>query len=440
MKRVLMITYYWPPAGGPGAQRIVKFARYLPEFGWEPIVVTVNGGEFPFRDTSLEADVPAGTQIHRTRRWEPFGLYKRLTGRKEGSALPVGLLGLEKRGLWEKFAAWIRANVFIPDARIGWIPFAARKGAEIVRQGQVDLVFTSSPPHSLQLAGWLLKRRTGLPWVADLRDPWTEIRHYQSIERAWWAEGLDRFWERQVLRAASHVTAPGPALAAHFQGKLGEGVSSRFSVLTNGYDEADFESSLASDTPFFEILHTGNLLASQNPLPLWQSLRQMVLRKPEFKQCIRVRFIGRVDESALMSARNFGLMELVETQDFVPHDEAVARMKGAAVLLAVVPQIANNEGIITAKVPEYIGSGRPILLVGPPDGDAGQIVSRFANSVACDYADVVRCSSFIETTYEAWKRRAVPESPACQRAPFSRRALAAQLASIFDRVSDAEQT
>jgi hypothetical protein len=228
-------------------------------------------------------------------------------------------------------------------------------------------------------------------------------------------------------------------LVTHFRERSGGGASSRFSVLTNGYDEGDFESSPARETPFFEIVHTGNLLAGQNPLLLWQGLRRMVLQKPESRHQIRVHFIGRVHESILASARGCGLAELVETRGFVPHSETMARVKGAAILLAVVPQITHNKGIVTAKVPEYIGSGRPILLVGPPGGDAGQIVAQFANSVVCDYADVARCAAFIERTYETWERGSVAESPPRQREPFSRRALAAQLASIFDRVSNGQQ-
>jgi hypothetical protein len=228
-------------------------------------------------------------------------------------------------------------------------------------------------------------------------------------------------------------------LAAHFQGKLGRDDASHFSVLTNGYDEGDFQSSLANETPFFEILHTGNLLAHQNPAVLWQGLRQVIRQNPESKHRIKVRFIGRVHESILASAQDSGLAELVEMRDFVPHIEAVARMKGAAILLAVVPLMANNETITTAKVPEYIGSDRPILLIGPPGGDAGQIVSQFAGSAVCGYDDGVRCAAFIEKTYKMWARGAVAESPFGQRMPFSRRALAEQLARIFDRVSDGRQ-
>lgn len=435
MKRVLFISYYWPPAGGPGAQRAAAFARYLPQFGWDPIVLTVRHSEVFYKDPSLTGTLPKSLEVHRTASCEPYRLYKTLTGRTVSTPLPVGWVGQERPGLRERWAGWLRLNLFIPDARAGWIPFAIHAGARLIRRGDIDLIFSSSPPHSLQIVGRQLKRRFGLPWVADLRDPWSGNRHSARVRtRTPWAQALDRRWERRCLRAADHVTTVSPSLAQDFQARLLPGRPFAVTVLTNGYDPADFKESHTVDATAFRIVHTGNLLAQQNPLVLWKSLHALLAAYPDMQAQLRIRFTGHTAQAVLEAIQRCGLTPYLETRDFIPHREIVAEMQQAAILLVVIPETPNNAGIITAKLCEYAGSGRPILLIGPREGDAAGIMQPFDNSFACDEDDVAGCSAFITQVYRAWQAGALPETPAHLRAPFSRQAITAQLAACFDQL------
>lgn len=437
MKKVLIISYYWPPAGGPGSQRVVKFAKYLPQFGWQPVILTVKNGEFPYIDPSLEKDIPSDVKVYRTKSWEPFLFYKKLTGRPALEALPVGLLTHEKKNVVERLASWIRANLFIPDARIGWIPFATKKGLQIIDEEKIDLIFSSSPPHSLQLIAKKLKERTGLAWVADFRDPWTDIRYYESMRRSRWASRKDFSLETEILQEADAIITVSASVLEGFKENAGDVDQKRFFVLPNGYDESDFDSIVSQGSSKFLIVHTGNLLEHQNPTTLWLSLKNLIEKNIVPRDRIQIKFFGRVHEKILLAARDSGLDALISQTGFVEHSQIVQEMKDAHILLMVVPNMRNNRGIVTGKLFEYIGSGRPILIIGPPDSDAGKIISDFDNSIICDYADEKRCMEFISRVFSYWMdNHRVPESPPDLRAPYSRKHIARSLSEIFNlRVS-----
>jgi len=437
MKKVLFIAYYWPPAGGPGSQRMLKFAKYLPEFGWQPVILTVSNGEFPYRDPSLVEELPSDLPVFRSRSREPFSFYKKITGKPTDATLPVGLLTGEKKSLPEKIAGWVRANLFVPDARIGWVPSAARLAEKILRQEDIAAIFSSSPPHSLQLIGDRLRRKFSLPWVADLRDPWTDIRYYQFVRRTRRAARKDAEMETRVLNNADHITTVSAALAESFREKiLAKDTAERVTVLPNGYDELDFPDQSCPRLPDFCLLHPGNLLAHQNPEPLWPALARLAERFSDLEEHLRVRFVGRVHPSVIENARKNGLNQFIEQRDFVPHREILQEFRQAAVLFLVVPKVENNRGIITSKIFEYIGSGRPILAVGPPNGDAGAILKPLSNCRYVEYQDVEKCEQFLADRYEEWKSSgAVSLSPLELRQPYSRRNLSAQLSEILKRAA-----
>lgn len=434
MKKLLFVIYYWPPAGGPGSQRAVKFTKYLPEFGWQPIILTVKRGEFPYLDPSLKEDIPKTIKTYRTKSWEPFLFYKKVTGRKTEETLPVGLLTWEKGSINEKIAAWVRANIFVPDARIGWFPFAVYMGLKIIKKEEIDLIFTSSPPHSLQLIGMTLKYKTGLPWVCELRDPWIEIRYYQYLKRLFWTEKLDTALERRTLLKADQVITVSDALSRGFKQKLGYVPNNKFNVVPNGYDELDYEALGEGRVTRFKIIHTGNLLAHQNPRVLWRSLQQIFQNYPKIKQHLKIVLIGKIHKDILKSLRDYNFKQYVEIQGFIPHRQVLKEITTSTILLLVVPEIENNEGIVTGKLFEYIGSGKPILGIGPPKGDAGKIISKFKQSIICDYQDVESCYGFIERMYKLWLKDTLPESDLRLRRPYSRKILTQNLAEQFNRL------
>lgn len=436
MKKVLLISYYWPPAGGPGALRMVKFARYLPQFGWQPVVLTVKNGEFPYRDPSLEEDLPPGIKVYRSNSWDPFRLYKKLTGKKTDEAIPVGVLTHRKRGFAEKFASAIRANLFIPDARIGWVPFAVHAALRIIKKERIDLIFISSPPHSAQLIGWWLKRICGIPWVADLRDPWTEIRYYEFVRRWKIACRLDRFLEKKVLQNSDSLTTVSRDLAHSFAAKSGQPNDAKFFVLPNGYDEADFEHLAYHPGKSFTILHTGNMQAHQNPKILWQVLKRMIDQEQQFRKIIRVRLVGKTHPDIGEEITRLGLNDVATFDSFKPHKEILPLMKNADLLLMVIPKVERNRGIVTGKFFEYLGANRSVFIIGPPDSEAGKILQSLRSGQIFDYEDEENLRSYLEQAIQSWRggNHAFNNRPAVEI--FSRKNLSRQLSEIFLRIID----
>jgi glycosyltransferase involved in cell wall biosynthesis len=432
MRKVLIITYYWPPAGGPGSQRMVKLAKYLPKFGWQPVILTVKKGEFPYVDQSLKKDIPSELKIYRARSWEPFLFYKRLTRRQSDETLPVGLLTDKKKGFMERIASWIRANLFVPDARIGWIPFATRKAMQIVREENIDLLFSSSPPHSLQIIAKKLKKKTSLPWVADFRDRWTDIRYYQVLKRTGITKKIDSVFEKRVLTSADCITVTSEGFSANFKEKI-KPRNQTFHFLPNGYDEKDFNDIPEQETPEFRILHAGNLIAQQNPMVLWNSIFKLSESDAKIKKSLRIRLIGKAHDSIVKSVHEKGLSDAVDFQNYMPHNDILVELKRASILLAVTPDIPDNKSIVLGKIYEYIGTGKPILVIGPPSSDAARIISIFSNSTICDYTDQKHCLEFVSNIFTKWREsNRVPETPVEQRLPYSRQNIAESLAGIFN--------
>ncbi|MCK4715587.1 MAG: glycosyltransferase, partial [Candidatus Marinimicrobia bacterium] len=205
MKKVLIITYYWPPAGGPGVQRVLKFAKYLPEFGWQPIILTVKNGEYPAIDNSLQKEIPANCKVYNTFSIEPNFVYKKFTGMGSDEKIPTAVLAAENTNWKKRLANWIRLNLFIPDAKIGWIPFAVRKGKKIIKAEKPDIIFSSSPPPTVHLIARKLAKWSGIKWVADFRDPWTDIYHYNDVKRSAWSLNRDKDKEKEIVTSADEI-------------------------------------------------------------------------------------------------------------------------------------------------------------------------------------------------------------------------------------------
>jgi glycosyltransferase involved in cell wall biosynthesis len=432
MRKVLIISYYWPPAGGPGSLRIVKLAQYLPSFAIRPVILTVANGEFPYLDSSLGNYLPDDIRVYHSRSLGPFSFYKLFTGKGNSEPLAVGLLTLQKKNWREKLAAFIRMNFFIPDARIGWALLSWWKAIRIIKKEKVNCIFSSSPPHSLQLLALILKKTTHVKWVADLRDPWTDIRYYQNSKRCRLSAWLDGMCEKMVLVSADHIITVSRPVGARFQNKV-NGRRLKMTIVPNGYDEEEFAAIPPSLSEKFIILHTGNLLDQQNPAVLWKSIAKLAKDKPQFRKNTIIRLVGRVSPLVLESAARTGLGDLVESLSFIPHQQVIEEIKKASILLVVVPRVLHNDGIVTGKLFEYIGSARPILLIGPLDGEAGSIVAKISNSRACGYDDETLCYKFLGTNYTLWSKKHIPDSTLKERRAFSRYHQVKEIADIISQ-------
>lgn len=397
-RRVLLVAYYVPPAGGPATQRILQFIEHLPETGWEVDVLTVREGAYPNRDPSLLAAVPASVTIHRTPSFDPIALYARLRGGGT-DAIPAGSLG-EASSLLEQVARWIRANVFLPDARVGWWPFAVWRGRRLLRQRAYNAVVSSGAPHSVHLIGRSLHRATGTPWIADLHDPWTDISYYDEFPHTQWAKRLDARLERSVLAEASAVTTVSPSWAELFADKA----PNRHAVVENGFDPSDFEALSPAPADAFVLAHVGKLYASRNPTALWRALAR--LRDDGRIPALRVHLTGAVDPTVRRAIDRHGLAPRVTVEGFVPHDEALRRMARSTLLLLTIEPSAQAAGMMTSKLYEYLASGRPVLGVGPSGGDADALLHRHDAGTVVEWGDVDRLAERIAEQYEAWERGA----------------------------------
>ncbi len=373
MKRVLIITYYWPPNGGAGVQRWLKMAKYLPQHGWQPVVYTPENPEIITSDTGLLKEVPAEAEIIKRPITEPYTLYKRLTGRKADEKVHLGFLneGKKKKSWREDLAVWIRGNAFIPDARVWWVRPSVKFLKGYLRVHPVDAIVSTGPPHSMHLIALGLKKEfPTLRWIADWRDPWTNIDFYDQLKLTAWADRKHHRLERAVIEKADVNVAVGWTMAEELNA-LG---SRRTEVITNGFDPDDVPSPPVPVDEAYSLVHVGNMTASRDIPQLWPVLSDLCRADADFAKKFRLRFVGPVDHGVLASIAKAGLADKVERIGSVDHAQAMREMQRARVLLLSVNDTANAKGVLTSKVFEYLAVGRPILAFGPKDGDVARVL------------------------------------------------------------------
>ncbi len=436
MKRVLFITYYFPPSGGSGVQRPLKFVKYLPAYGWRPTVLTVDPKDaaYPSLDAGLEAEVPPEAVVRRTPAWDPYAAYARLLGKRKRDTVGVGFNKLAAGGWKDALARWVRGNVFLPDARVGWVPFGIREGRRLLAREPFDMICTSGPPHSMHLIARSLKRTTGTPWVADLADPWTDISYYHALPRTAPARRLEAWLERTTLAAADAVVSVTEGFGALLRRRA---PLRRYATIYNGFDEADLDPAPPPppDPERFVVAHVGMLSAVQHSPGLVEALGARVRRDPAWARRLVARFVGHTDAAILEAFRQAGLGPNLDVVGYVPHAEALDYMRRADLVLAAVQQTPANEGIVPAKVFEYLRVGAPVLGLAPPEGDLARILRETGGGAAFAHADADAIGAYLDEAFARSLRgaRAAPADPA-RLAPYDRRFQAGQLAALFDAV------
>jgi glycosyltransferase involved in cell wall biosynthesis len=430
MKRVLIISYYWPPSGGSGVQRWLKSVRYLRDFGWEPIVYTALDSEYPVIDASLEAQVPEGVEVIRRPIWEPYKLYKRFTGRMEGQRVVSGFLNEKKPSLSLCISMWIRGNIFIPDARKFWIRPSVRHLLGYLKKHPVDIIVSTGPPHSMHLIALKIKRKSGLPWLADFRDPWTNIDFYKELMLSRWADRKHHRLEKEVVSEADCVVVVGNQMREEFETFSGR----RVEVVPNGYDEADLQPQPreARDKKF-SLIHIGLLNQHRNHEAFWTACAELKEEIPGFGDDLVVRLVGKVDVSVGESIRRNGMGRQVETIDYLPQAEAIQQQGRAQVLLLFINDTPNAKGVVTGKIFEYLASGRPVLCIGPEDGDAAHIIREVNAGLVAGFKDKQKMKAHIAHYYDRY-RAGTLEVSSQGIAAFSRKALTGKFARLFESI------
>ncbi|MFT6997519.1 MAG: glycosyltransferase involved in cell wall biosynthesis [Cryomorphaceae bacterium] len=384
-KRVLIITYYWPPAGGAGVQRWLKFSKYLPEFGWKPIILTVDPDQasYPQRDESLLREVRDEVEVFRTSSFEPLQLYAKAAGKER---VPYGGFSNQKSN--SSFSRFIRGNFFIPDARRGWNCYAIAKAKEIISNQDIDCVITTGPPQSTHLIGLSLKRQLGIKWGVDLRDPWTDIYYNEKMLRTPWAEKRDAKLEKQTLEAADFCITVSKGFAELFNRK----VEREYHIVTNGFDEQDLvEVKLNSsrESNKLVISYTGTISDIYEPDVFFEALAN---RKDSFE----LRIAGSVSEGIRKKIDGYGISESVNYLGYVSHADALKEMSNADLLLLISPMVKNSKGIIPGKLFEYLATGRPILAVVEDDqSDVAAILRETKSGVFFSRKDTRELSDFL---------------------------------------------
>lgn len=367
MRKVLVVTYYWPPAGGPGVQRWLKFVKYLPEFGVEPIVYIPENPNYPITDASLEKEVPENVKIYSHPIKEPYG-FARLLSAKKTKRISSGIIQAKNQSFLEKLMLWVRGNFFIPDARKNWVEPSVKLLSEIIQQEAIKTVVTTGPPHSVHLIGKRLKEIHRLKWVADFRDPWTSIGYHKKLKLTKASQRKHKQMESAVLNTADSVVVTSETTRKEFQ----QLTSKPIAVITNGYD-IDMAATSELDAKF-TISHIGSLLTGRNPSNLWTALSELVSENKAFHDAFELRLVGVVSEDVLDTIHGHGLHNHLKLVDYLSHEGAVTYQRRSQVLLLVEINSMDTVGIIPGKVFEYMAAKRPILGIGPKHWEVANIL------------------------------------------------------------------
>ena len=423
MKRVLIITYYWPPTGGSGVQRWVKFTKYLQRFGWQSIVYTPGNPEQLAVDESLLEDVSPAVTVIKRHINEPYALYRRFFKAQDKGA-GVNPLNQQKKTFKQRLAVVLRGNLFVPDPRIGWVGPSVRFLRKYLRDNPVDAVVTTGPPHSMHLIGLRLKRSTGVRWIADFRDPWTEMHYFKHLGLLPWTAARHRRLEQRVLDKSDVVIAVSAPVRDDFQARTQTPVV----LLTNGYDKEDF----ALDPPVlpadrFTLVHTGLFASDGNPLNLWDVLARKCASDGNFRRQLRIRLAGKTDAEIIEALRVRGLWDNVEDLGYLPHPQTVELQRSASVLLLPLRQEPEYAKALPGKIFEYLAARRPVLGIGQEGGAAATMLSSCGAGVMYDWDRTEPLLNFIEG---CWERHLAGTDGPCEGdiSAYSRLALTKRLA------------
>ena len=427
MKKVLIVTYYWPPAGGPGVQRWLKFVKYLPENGIEPIVYTPKNPHYPLKDTSLEAEIPSEIKVLKNAIFEPYAVAGMLS-KKDTEKISSGIIPKEqKQGFLQKFMLFIRGNFFIPDGRKFWIKPSVKYLSSYLKENDIDTVITTGPPHSMHLIGLELKKALGVKWLADFRDPWTQIGYHSKLKLLPASRKKHEELEKAVLLSADKIITTSFTTKAEFLSKTNRPVE----VITNGYDVEKVEK-LPMDEKF-SISHIGSLLSGRNPENLWQAISELIAKNEDFAKDFQLKLVGAVGDQVLESIQKWHLEEWLVLKNYVSHSEALQLQRSSQLLLLIEIDSEETKGIIPGKLFEYMVSERPILAVGPVDADIEKIIRETNTGSYFLYPQKGEIKAYILEKYELFKKGELRSYPIGLQ-QYSRSALAKRLANLIKQL------
>ena len=425
-KKLLIIIYYWPPAGGPGVQRWLKFVKYLPDFGIQPIVYIPENPTYPIIDKGLEKEISSKVIILKQKIFEPYQLASFLSKNKT-KKISSGIITIQKKqSLLEKTLLWIRGNIFIPDARFFWVKPSVDYLKKYIQENGIDTIVTSGPPHSLHLIGMKLKKDLNIKWLADFRDPWTTIGYHKALKLSIYAENKHKQLERKVLNAADTIIVTSKTTKTEFQLITSQPIV----VITNGYDVEIVDRQVLDKK--FTLAHIGSFLSERNPTILWESLKELINDNEDFKNDFQLKLIGAISQEVLDTISEFKLQNYVQNLGYISHQEAIEQQRKSQVLLLVEINAEETKSIIPGKLFEYLVSERPIIAIGPKKSDFADIISSTNTGVFFTHDEKERLKVVLLDFYKQYQNQNLKVN-AVGLQQYSRRNLTEQLAKIVNK-------
>ena len=384
MKKVLVITYSWPPAGGIGVLRCLKFVKYLRDFGWEPIVLTAENPSYQFIDHDNVKEIPDGIEIHKVPIFEPINAFKKITGRKKETPLQnITNNSEKKRSIIDKFGMWVRGNFFIPDARSAWIKPCLRYIDHYLENNHIDAILTDGPPHTNTVIGMRISQKHNIPWLADFQDPWTQVDYYSELYIGKRADKIHRALEQEVFQTAKKITIASPSWKKDLESIGGKNVD----VIYYGYDDTDFTEFSAKQEDSLVIFHGGLLGQDRNPEVFFSVLNELINLYPLIRSRLKLKFAGEVDLTVKNSLKKHHLLEYTELMGMIPRKQVIKEYEKASLLLLPINKADNAAGRIPGKLFEMLRTGKNILVLGPDDGDVKSIVEKEKRGRSFEYGD-----------------------------------------------------
>lgn len=396
-KKLLIITYYWPPAGGPGVQRWLKFVKYLPEFNIQPIVYIPENPTYPIIDKGLVSEVSDKAIILKNKITEPYG-FASFFGKNKTKKISSGIIpNQKKQSFLEKTLLWVRGNLFIPDARFLWVKPSVKYLKKYIQENNIDTIVTSGPPHSLHLIGLQLKKDLNVTWFADFRDPWTTIGYHKALKLSNYASRKHKALEAAVLNSADTIIVTSKTTKTEFQALTSKPIE----VITNGYDVEKIGKQPLDEK--FTLAHIGSFLSERNPRILWKALNELVKENKDFKNDFQLKLIGAVSQEVLDAIMEFKLTDFVLNLGYVSHQEAIEHQRKSQVLLLIEINSEETKSIIPGKVFEYMVSERPIIALGPEDSDFAEIITSTNTGVFFTYDEKEKLKALLLNYYELYQ-------------------------------------
>ncbi len=431
MKKVLIITYYWPPCGGIGVLRCLKLAKYLREFGWEPVIFTADNAHYPSIDHSNDKDIPKGITVLRQKIWEPYHIYKFLTGQKpEANVNNVFYASEKKTGWLHNFSVWVRSNFFIPDARALWIKPSVAFLQDYLREHPVDAIISNGPPHSNTRIATLLKKATGIPWLADFQDPWSQVDYFSMLKLAPWGRRKHLRMEQDVFKHANAIS-----IVSHSWKRDLERIGAKdVHVFPWGFDSDDFADIQPIYARSFSLTHTGILGSDRNPIELWWAIDAMANKYPTFLRDLNLQLLGMVDASVWEETKNRGLFQKISLSGTVDRKTALSYTAGSSILLLILNRQDNAGGRIPGKFFEYLASGRPILAIGPVGSDVARIMEETSAGTYCSFDDTESCFKALEHFYNLYLNGTLAGASASKIIQYSNRNITEKVAILLNSI------